>query len=372
MIVNGVALTKVLFVTSFHPDGAGNIGAGEAISGDSVRRLLCTGYEVHVLCVVPGYQRASQALMDKCASYSVVSHSSRSSLSAIATNFGGGAWCAPWFFTRVSPVAVAKLRELVGALTPDEVWLDFPSSLGFSRYVEDRRLVYFAHDIVSQKVRRSPVKRFISPLVRAVEKTLFARLSKLVTLSDKDVQLAREIGFSAEVEVWPPTKPKVGEVDNAASIALVTAQFGTTRNMVFFGHMGRPENHWSIIPFILGPYRKIRRSCPDVRLWIIGVQPKRLLKMLGKMISGVEVVGAVDNPTPAFEKCTLCIAPILFGAGVKIKVLQMLDAGSTVISTPTGAEGIAANERLTVVEWSSLSTRIVDCLEQTKVAERDS
>lgn len=365
-------MTKVLFVTSFHPDGAGNIGAGEAISGDSVRRLLLAGCEVHVLCVVPGYQRASRALMKECASYSVVLHSSRASLSAIAVNLGGGAWCAPWFFTRVSPAAVAKLRESVESLEPDEVWLDFPSSLGFSRYIEGRRVVYFAHDIVSQKVSRSPVKRFIGPLVRAVEKTLFTRLTKLVALSEKDTKLAREIGFSGEAEVWPPTKPKVGEVDDAIPIAQVIAGFGTARNLVFFGHMGRPENHWSIIPFILGPYRKIRSSCPDVRLWIIGVQPRRLLKILARMITGVEVVGAVDNPAPAFEKCTLCIAPILFGAGVKIKVLQMLDAGATVISTPAGAEGIAANERLSVVEWSSLSTSIVDYLEQPKVTKRDS
>lgn len=355
-------MTRILFVSSFHPDGAGNIGAGEAISGDSIRRLVSTGSEVHVLCVVSDYQRASKALKAVCASYTVVPHSSRMSVSAILANIGGGAWCAPWFFTRVSPVAIAVLQNMIETVKPDEIWLDFPSSLGFSRYVTTPRIVYFAHDIVSQKVSRSLTKRFFSPLVRAVEKKLFSRLSRLVTLSEKDVQLARQMGYSAETDVWPPSKPRAGEVDDSTSIDVVTAQFGVGRDLVFFGHMGRPENHWSIIFFILGPYRKIRNACPGVRLWIIGMQPRWLLKALTKLVPGIEVIGAVDNPAPAFAKSALCIAPILFGAGVKIKVLQMLDAGAFVIATPIGAEGIDANDHLLVVDWQKLAARMIDFL----------
>lgn len=35
---------KILFISSFHPGGQGEIGAGEAISGDSLKRFLSEGW----------------------------------------------------------------------------------------------------------------------------------------------------------------------------------------------------------------------------------------------------------------------------------------------------------------------------------------
>ena len=83
---------------------------------------------------------------------------------------------------------------------------------------------------------------------------------------------------------------------------------------------------------------------------------------MGKVVPGIEVVGGVDDPTAAFVSSAVCVAPILFGAGVKIKVIQMLDAGASVVATPIGAEGIEVNERLAVVEWNEFSEKVIDIL----------
>jgi glycosyltransferase involved in cell wall biosynthesis len=355
-------LDKILFVSSFHPDGEGNVGAGEAISGDSIRRLLATGAEVHVFCVVPAYQRANEALVRQCASYTVVKHSSFQALLAILRNMFLGGVCAPWLFTRVAPNAIAALSEAIAKISPEEIWFDFPSSLGFAAHLGiSGKKTYFVHDIVSQKIRRSLFKRVFAPLVHQVESSLFDRLSRLIVLSEKDRQLAQSMKFSGEIEVWPPSRPRVGVVDDSTPIETIISRFNQ-QDMVFFGHMGRPENHWSVVLFILDCFPKIRRTCPDAKLWILGIQPKPLLKLLGKLVRGVEVVGAVDNPTRAFEKSAICVAPILFGAGVKIKVIQMLEANASVVATPIGAEGIDANERLAVVGWNDFSTKVVEML----------
>jgi len=358
---------KVLFVTSFHPDGAGNIGAGEAISGDNIRRLQAAGTEVHVFCVAPNDQRASTSLRQACASYTVCPRTSGQTLLAMVKNVFRGSLFAPWFFTRVSPHTIARLQAVMAEVRPDEVWFDFPSSLGFVCYVEAPKKVYIAHDVVSQKIRRSLLKRLAAPMVSRVEAALLNKLSRLVVLSDKDRQLAQELGFAGDIDIWPPSHPRVGTVDDSVSIDTVVSRFGERANMVFFGHMGRAENHWSMVLFILGCYGKIRRACPDVRLWIVGIQPRVSLRLLGKIVPGVEVVGAVDDPSKAFVKSTVCIAPILFGAGVKIKVLQMLDAGASVVATPAGAEGIMANERLTVVDWAQLPTKLIAVLKERRV-----
>jgi hypothetical protein len=354
-------LKKILFVSSFHPNGAGNVGAGEAVSGENIGRLLATGAEVHVLCIAPAYQRADQRLVRQCASYTLVQHSSSQSLLAILRNMFRGALWAPWLFTRVSPHAIAVLKQAIRRVRPDEVWFDFPSSMGFGSHTDEPRKVYFVHDIVSQKIQRSVLKRILAPMVRRVESALFRYFSRLVVLSEKDRQLAITAGFSGDIDISQPSRPRVGTVDGAIPIEEVVSRFGKC-DMVFFGHMGRAENHWSIVWFILGCYPMIRRSCPQTKLWVLGIRPRALLRFLGRTVPGVEVIGAVDDPMKAFEKGAVCVAPILFGAGVKIKVIQMLDAGASVVATQAGAEGVADNERLKIVQWNGFAAKVIDVL----------
>lgn len=88
--------------------------------------------------------------------------------------------------------------------------------------------------------------------------------------------------------------------------------------------MKRAENHWSIIWFIFFVFLKIRKQNPHIHLWILGLAPRPLLKLIGKCISNVHVAGAVSDPTLAFQKADLSVAPLLYGAGVKIRCYRCL------------------------------------------------
>lgn len=150
-----------------------------------------------------------------------------------------------------------------------------------------------------------------------------------------------------------------GLVGGGRSAASIVSEFSERRNLVFFGNMRRPENHWSMMYFIAFRYRSIRRICPDVRLWILGIAPRRSLRLLSYWVGGVEVVGAVDDPVLVFQAATLCVVPLRFGAGVKIKVYQqMLGAGVMVVATTVGAEGIAAKDSLVVADDAEFVTAV--------------
>jgi len=350
---------KVLFVTSFHPGASGYIGAGEAISAETLRRLRNEGAQVDVLAIAPRYQRKNAFADSWCNSYTEVPASRWTALAGLFRHVFSGAVFAPWFFTRTSPHAVAELKAAIEQHQPTELWIDFPSSLGFVRHAEKLPIHYFVHDVVSQKVIRSPLKRLLFPRVGKVEASLLRKVKCCYLLSEKDEQLLRHLQFEGSAEVWGAQGLGVGEVDGARSITNVLAQFGPGPNLVFFGNMGRPENSRSIAHFALFKWRRIRRVFPDAQLWVIGLAPGWLLRVLGRLVPGLKVTGAVDDPIPAFQAATLCVAPLLFGAGVKIKVLQMLEAGATVVSTPVGAEGIEPTSRLVVVDNSEISERLV-------------
>ncbi len=55
---------------------------------------------------------------------------------------------------------------------------------------------------------------------------------------------------------------------------------------------------------------------------------------------GVRQVGWVPSVRPYLEQSRLAVVPLLHGAGVKRKVIQSMMAGTPVVTTPVGAEGL--------------------------------
>lgn len=354
---------RILFLTSAHPGGSGCIGAGEGVGEGNLRALLEAGHEVHVLCLAPANQVANPAVVAACASYTHLRQTRWQALLGLLRNFWRGSWLAPWLFTRVSPKHVTAVVQELRRQQCSRVWIEFPSSLGFSEYLPDCELDYFVHDVVTQKIGRASFLKAIEPLVGHIESRLLTPFRCCHVISEKDADWLRKLGFTGSIAVKPPRSIKVGQVSDAQSIDRIIANFQGARNIVFFGNMKRAENHRSMMKFLLSSYRRIRRDCPSVQLWILGLGPRWSLRCLAWLLPGVHVTGPVDDPLPAFAAADLCIAPLLFGAGVKIKVLQMLEAGATVIATPVGAEGIAPSERLSVVDVREFPIAVARALE---------
>lgn len=344
----------VLFITAFHPSGGGLIGAGEAISGETIDSLLESGKAVHVLCLAPRSQSANPDVVMRCQSYHVLDQTRWQALSGVLQGLLRGSLLTPWLFTRVGRRNLDESRAIINRLGVAEVWLDFPSTLAFAPYFQDRAVNYFVHDVVSQKVARRGVLRFLLPAIRRVEGRMLSHVACCTVLADKDAGLLRSIGFAGEIVVRPPQRIKPGRVDGGVPVERVLEAFKVGRNLVFFGNMRRLENHASIMHFLLRGYPAIRRCHRDVRFWVLGLSPRWTLRLLGHVLPGVHVVGAVDDPDPAFKAATICVAPLRLGAGVKIKVLQMLNAGATVVASPIGAEGIAPTPRLKVVPYEDI------------------
>lgn len=340
----------VLFLTSAHPGGEGFIGAGESLSAASLRELVDSGHEVHVVCFAKANQRANSEVMALCASYRVLDQSFAQTIAGMLRGCRWGSLLAPWFFTRCSPRNIKAVRQLCQEKKFTRVWIDFPSSLGFAPHMEGISIDYFVHDVVAQKISRRAVLAWLAGRVTAVEQRLLGFCRRCHVLSEKDRALLLDAGYAGQITICPPRAIEVGEVDVERTAASIVSEFSSNDNLVFFGNMRRPENHWSMMHFLAFHFPKLRKTCPNVRLWVLGLAPRRSLRWLARLIGGVEVVGAVDDPTPVYRAATLCIAPLKYGAGVKIKVLQMLDAGATVVATPVGAEGIAAQARLVVAD----------------------
>ena len=111
------------------------------------------------------------------------------------------------------------------------------------------------------------------------------------------------------------------------------------KDILFYGAMCRSENYLSAIWFIENVFPKLEPL--GYRFIILGNKPHESLKKFdnGKSIC---VTGFVDNITPYFENCLCLVAPLVLGAGIKIKILEAMSSGLPVLTNEIGIEGINA------------------------------
>jgi glycosyltransferase involved in cell wall biosynthesis len=247
---------------------------------------------------------------------------------------------APRFFTRYRKSISDFLCDLVEKNGYDSVRLEFSQSFAYARDLRARfgdriELVLGMHDVQIQVVLR----------IKTVEGRLFARQTfdleqeilkladKVLVLSNKDAQLVNALypGVNS-LQVLPiPLPAFMSNIKRTKD----TVQRG---NILFWGAMKRRENEEALLNFIESTFLPLRRRGLPLKLFVVGSDPSERVKRLSS--DDICVTGFVEDPKTYFEAADIGVVPLLSGAGVKLKTLEMLAAKLPVVSTPLGAEGV--------------------------------
>ena len=150
----------------------------------------------------------------------------------------------------------------------------------------------------------------------------------VVTHNEKDMQLLLNNGFPSRcIHVISPYYD---------TFEIVKKTKG--KDIIFYGAMNRYENYQSAIWFIDNVIPLLKDE--DIRFIVVGNKPPEVLKE--KECSRIIVTGFVKDPSIYFEKALCFVAPLLLGAGVKVKILEALSSGIPVLTNNIGIEGIDA------------------------------
>lgn len=106
--------------------------------------------------------------------------------------------------------------------------------------------------------------------------------------------------------------------------------------IVLVGNMTYPPNREAVevaSERIIGP---VLAAMPEVRFRFVGVHPPDLARREPR----AEFTGFVDDVAPVLRSARLVIVPVLRGGGMRIKTVEALACGKTVIATEKGAEGV--------------------------------
>ncbi|MBL8236538.1 MAG: glycosyltransferase [Bryobacterales bacterium] len=167
-------------------------------------------------------------------------------------------------------------------------------------------------------------------LSEKLEAELLPRFDGCLVCSESD---ARLVG-SVEAVVYPNT---IGWHERAET--------DKTECIVFSGNMEYHPNQQAVRWFHMNIWPKLRSRFPALRWRLVGMNPDAV-RNVAATDSRIELTGAVPDAMAEIATARLSVVPLLAGSGTRIKILEAWAAGTAVVSTTLGAEGLPESLRI--------------------------
>ncbi|MDB9917854.1 glycosyltransferase family 4 protein [Pseudomonadales bacterium] len=138
--------------------------------------------------------------------------------------------------------------------------------------------------------------------------------------------------------------------------------YQTDLKLVYVGFLGWEANTRGLLWFIKNVWPQLAKKHPELKFEVVGKNPDERLQKAVENEPNIKLLGYVDDLETIYQTAHVCVAPLTFGSGMKVKVLNAMARGIPVVTTPVGAESIAAFHRchLMVSQTASAMVRDID------------
>ena len=250
---------------------------------------------------------------------------------------------------------------------PDAVELDWTQIIFFYQSIKkifpDAKYYAFEHDVTFLKFERiflnennikkqiEMKKQYIS--IKKAELTVLKYFIIVFVQNNKDRNLLLNNGLpeSHVIAITP--------FFNKYSIPVTTEKKNA---ILFYGAMAREENYTAAIWFIENVFSKIKNN--NLIFTILGSNPHHELKKYEN--NNIIITGYQQDIQPYFEKALCMAAPLILGAGIKVKVLEALAAGIPVLGSEVASEGINVTDKVNFFHCKTPS-EYIECIHELSV-----
>ncbi len=211
------------------------------------------------------------------------------------------------------------------------------------RSLSNATIVLRAHNVehliwkrVAGKSTFLPKKWYLTQLSNTLKKYELDMLEKvdgIAAITRKDAAYFRGLTATPVIDIPYGIKPE-GFVPS----------FAVPANPTFFhiGSMNWIPNQDGIKWFLETTWPRLKAQLPEAQFYLAGrFMPEWLV---GYQAEGVHIVGEVDDALQFVAANHIAIVPLLSGSGIRIKIIEAMAMGKTVITTKVGAEGIGYTE----------------------------
>ena len=166
--------------------------------------------------------------------------------------------------------------------------------------------------------------------VRKSECVALNHCDLVIINNEKDLDILNKCGINTKIKIWSTYYDRI----------TVKRSDEPQRNILFYGDMSRPENYGPAMWLIDEVYPLVEDL--GLKLVMLGGHPTK--ELLEKASDKIIVTGFVDNIEPYLSSSLCLAAPLVLGAGIKVKVLTCMAAGIPVCTNDVGIEGIPAKD----------------------------
>jgi polysaccharide biosynthesis protein PslH len=322
--------------------------SGAAIRTWNILRLLAAEFEVEGLCFDrPDRHLAHVPLADRMAAMNAQGRfallpipqlASRARLAA--DHLRSVATGRPYtWYVHESRAAQRALAEVLRRFDPHVVHVDSMDMVRLLPLLEGRPTVVTHHNVESQLLARRSVGagaawrqgylRLQADHLRRAEAEWMPRVALNVVVSPEDERVFREIAPAASYAVVP----------NGVDVDYFRPVLGPTEGCVFVGGTTWHPNRDALVWFTSEILPRLRaRGERGPVTWVGRVTEEERRAFEG--VEGFHLTGYVDDIRPHLARATCFIAPLRFGGGTRLKLLDAWAMGKAIVSTGPGAEGL--------------------------------
>ena len=243
------------------------------------------------------------------------------------------------WYVHDSGAARSSLLGLLARFDPDIVHVDSLDMVRLLPLLGSRPTVVTHHNVESQLLERRAAgersmarRRYLhwqAAALRRAESHWMPRVALNVVVSPEDEAEFRRLAPAARFAVVP----------NGVDVEHFRPSRGPTTGSVFVGgttwHPNRDALHWFVAEIL--PRLRAKGEHSTVT-WVGRATAEERERYAG--VGGLRFTGYVDDIRPYVDAAACFIAPLRFGGGTRLKLLDAWAMGKAVVSTSAGAEGL--------------------------------
>jgi glycosyltransferase involved in cell wall biosynthesis len=199
------------------------------------------------------------------------------------------------------------------------------------------------------------------------EAAFWKRATICVTLTNDDKTCMTQLQNSLDIRTIPDGKDHQKVISSTSPLSN-----GTDNNfcdnkcpsILFVANFAYEPNVDAALYFSNAIFPLVSKEVPNARLFLVGNAPPTKIRSLS-VNTQIEVTGFVNSLIPFYEAASVVVCPLRIGGGIKVKILEALNAGKAIVSTSIGAQGLDLNTHRALAiadEASDFAKKVVQLL----------
>jgi glycosyltransferase involved in cell wall biosynthesis len=267
----------------------------------------------------------------------------------------------------------AHLRRRWAEQPPEIVQIEFTTMLRYVHVVRSTHasVVSVIHSLgFLAQIRRARTERDPRMRLRRLIGALSFWQFEVRALAGCDLVIALGAADRDTLARWLPRLPVV-VIPSGIDRTMWQPCFDPTveNEVLFVGNFLHPPNLEGALWLAHEVWPLVQRVRPSARLTLAGREPPA--EILALASQSIHIPGTLDDMRPLFGQVSVFVAPIFWGSGIRIKLLEALATGIPIVATPLAAEGMdVAGSAIIAEQPRAFADGIVRLLDDCELRRR--